>query len=124
MLKSKFDMKDIGLGDAILGIRITRNSSGYILSQSHYIKKVLRKFGHFESKLVVTPFNPNCKLKKNNDEDVSFLEYSRVIGSLMYIMNCTKPDIVYSVGRLARYTSNPGDTHFSCHRKCTSQVII
>ena len=27
-------------------------------------------------------------------------------------MNCTRPDIVYSVGRLARYTSNPGRDHW------------
>ena len=45
------------------------------------IEKVLRKFDHFESKSTVTPFDPNCKLKKNNDESVSSLEYSRVIGS-------------------------------------------
>ena len=55
---------------------------------------MLRKFDHFESKPVVTPFDPNCKLNKNNDEDVSSLEYSRVIGNLMYLMNCTR-DIAY-----------------------------
>ena len=76
------------------------------------MEKVLRKFGHFESKPAVTPFDPNSKLKKNNGEGVSPLEYARVIGSLMYVMNCTRPDIAYSVGRLARYTSNPGRDHW------------
>ena len=84
MLKSNFDMKDLGLADVILGIQITRNSSGYILSQSHYIEKVLRKFDPFKSKSVVTPFDPNCKLKKKNDEGVSSLEYSKVIGSFVH----------------------------------------
>ena len=64
---------------------------------------MLRKYGHYESKSVVTSFDPNSKLKNNNSEGVSPLEYSRVIRSLMYIMNCTIPDIAYSVGRLARY---------------------
>ena len=101
MLNSNFDMKDLDLVDVILGIWIIRNSEGYVLSQSHYIEKVLRKHDYYESKLAVTPFDPNSKLKKNNDECVTPLEYSRVIGSLMYIMNCTRLDIAYSVGRLA-----------------------
>ncbi|XP_071719215.1 uncharacterized protein [Rutidosis leptorrhynchoides] len=36
MLKSKFDMKDMGLADVILGIKITRTHSGLVLSQTHY----------------------------------------------------------------------------------------
>ena len=111
MLNSNFNLKDLGLADVILGIQIMKNAEGYVLSQSHYVEKVLRKFGHFESKPVVTPFDPNSKLKKNNNEGVSLLEYGRVIRSLMYVMNCTRPDIAYSIGRLARYTSNPGSDH-------------
>ena len=30
----------------------------------------------------------------------------------MYIMNCTQPDIAYSVSKLSRFTSNPGETHW------------
>ena len=44
MLTSKFDMKDLGVVDVILGIKISRKSNGLVLSQSHYIKKVLEKF--------------------------------------------------------------------------------
>ena len=44
MLTSKFNMKDLGVADVILGIKISRKSNGLVLSQSHYIKKVLEKF--------------------------------------------------------------------------------
>ena len=74
---------------------------------------MLRRFGHFESKPAVTPFDPNSKLKKNYDEGVSSLKYARVIRSLMYIMNCTRPNIAYSIGKLARYTSNRRNDHWS-----------
>ena len=40
------------------------------------------------------------------------LEYSRIIGSLMYLMDCTRPDIANSVNKLARYTSNPNHEHW------------
>jgi hypothetical protein len=44
MLTNKFDMKDLGVVDVILGINIFRTSNRYVLSQSHYIEKVLDKF--------------------------------------------------------------------------------
>ena len=112
MLSSNFDMKDLGLVDFILGIQIKRNNEGYILTQSHYVDKVLNKYGQVNCKVVVTPFDANCKLKKNVGDVVSQLEYSQIIGSLMYLMNSTRPNIAYSVSRLSRYTSNPGRDHW------------
>ncbi|KAM2408549.1 hypothetical protein ACFX1X_027568 [Malus domestica] len=112
ILKSSFDMKDLGLADVILGIKIKRNQEGYILTQSHYIEATLRKYGHLESKDAITPYDANSKLKKNSGDAISQREYSQVIGSLMYIMNCTRPDIAYSVSRLSRYTCNPGHDHW------------
>ncbi|GJT91176.1 retrovirus-related pol polyprotein from transposon TNT 1-94 [Tanacetum coccineum] len=41
MLKSKFDMKDLGLADVILGIKIIRTQNGLVLSQAHYMEKIL-----------------------------------------------------------------------------------
>ncbi|CAL2262923.1 unnamed protein product [Prunus armeniaca] len=112
MLNSSFDMKDLGQADVILGIQIKRNNDGYILTQSHYAEKILRKFGQFDCKPTVTPFDVNCKLKKNSGDAISQLQYSKVIGSLMYLMNSTRPDLAYSVSRLSRYTSNPRHDHW------------
>jgi hypothetical protein len=47
ILNSKFDKKDLGVVDLILGIKITKTSDGLVLSQSHYIKKVLENFGRY-----------------------------------------------------------------------------
>nr|GEX00603.1 retrotransposon protein, putative, Ty1-copia subclass [Tanacetum cinerariifolium] len=55
MLHPSFDMKGIGEADVILSIRIQKNSNGYILTQSHYIDKTLKKFGHYDDRPVVTP---------------------------------------------------------------------
>ena len=44
MLSSKFDMKDLGVVDLILGIKILKTPQGLALSQSHYIERVLEKF--------------------------------------------------------------------------------
>jgi hypothetical protein len=106
-------MKDLGQADVILGIQIKRNDDGYILTQSHYVEKILKRFHQYDCKPAVTPFDANCKLKKNSGDAISQLEYSQVIGSLMYLMNSTRPDIAYSISRLSRYTSNPGNDHWN-----------
>lgn len=112
MLTSEFDMKDLSVADVILGMKISRKSDGLVLSQSHYIKKVLEKFKEYDDSQVRTPVDVNIHLTKNKGQGISQLEYSRIIGSLMYIMNCTRPDIAYAVNKFSRYTSNPGEDHW------------
>ncbi|GJS38835.1 zinc finger, CCHC-type containing protein [Tanacetum coccineum] len=76
--------------------------------ESHYIEKVLKKFNYFDSTSVSTPMDTSEKLMPNNGQPVSQLKYSRVIGCLMYVMTCTRPDITFVIGKLSRYTSNHG----------------
>ncbi|KAL5792962.1 hypothetical protein ACOSP7_001556 [Xanthoceras sorbifolium] len=94
------------------------NEANAILSSNYLLNKVPRK------KQEKTPYElwkgrkPSYKylrilhLSKNKGESISQLEYSRVIGSLMYLMSCTRPDIAYAVSKLSRYTSNPGADHW------------
>ncbi|GJY72934.1 zinc finger, CCHC-type containing protein [Tanacetum coccineum] len=111
-LSSRFSMKDMGEADVILGIRIKHESNGIAISQSHYIEKVLKKFNYSDCTPVSTPLDTCEKLMPNRGLAVSQLEYSRVIGCLMYAMTCTRPDIAFAVGKLSRYTSNPGTQHW------------
>ena len=103
-LGSKFDMKYLGKVEVILGIKITRTPNGLKLSQEHYVEKILRKFEHFDCKPMSTPYDPNSQLKKNREYSVSQIEYAQKLGSLMYLMNHTRLDITYVVGRLSRDT--------------------
>ncbi|GKE32434.1 zinc finger, CCHC-type containing protein [Tanacetum coccineum] len=105
-------MKDMGEADVILGIRIKHDSNGISISQSHYIEKALKKFNYSDCTPVSTPLDTCEKLMPNRGLAVSQLEYSRVIGCLMYAMTCTRPDISFDVGKLSRYTSNPGTQHW------------
>ena len=109
ILSTRFDMKYMGLADVILGVKILRTSYGRVLSQSHYVDKILNKFGKDDFGFARTPLDVNLHMSKNKGESVSQLEYSKVIGSLMYLMSCTRPDIAYTISKLSRYTSNPND---------------
>ena len=59
-----------------------------------------------------TPIDTSQLLSKNKGESISQVEYSRVIGSLMYLMNYTRPNMAYTVSKLSRYMSNPGADHW------------
>ena len=111
MLNSRFDTKNMGFVDVILGIKIKRTSDRLILSQSYYVDNILGKFDKDNSGIAKTPVDVTLHLSKNKGESVSQVEYSRVIGSLMYLMSCTRPDIAYAVNKLSRYMSNPGVMH-------------
>ncbi|MFS7962813.1 putative RNA-directed DNA polymerase [Helianthus anomalus] len=112
MLKARFDMKDMGLADVILGVKITRTQNGLVLSKSHYVDRILGKFNSDDTSIARSPIDNTQRLRKNRGESVSQLEYSRIIGSLMYLMTRTRPDLAYAVSRLSRYTSNPSEDHW------------
>ncbi|XP_022877047.1 uncharacterized protein LOC111395297 [Olea europaea var. sylvestris] len=75
-------------------------------------KKILDKFKKYDIMYMKTSMNVSMHLVSDTGDSKSQLEYSRIIGSLMYVMNCTRPDIAYSISRLNRYTSNPSTDHW------------
>ena len=112
MLNSRFDMKDMAPTDVILGIKIIRTSYGFMLSQYHYFDNILGKFDKDNSGISRTPVHVTLHLSKNKGGSVSQVECSRVIGSLMYLMSCTRHDIAYAVSKLSSYMGNLGAKHW------------
>ena len=114
ILRSHFDMKDLGETNFILGMKITKTCDGIYLKQSYYIEKILKKYNYHDCKHVVTPFDSSVHLFPiNNDNDiVNQKEYASIIGSLRYATDCTRLDIAYAVGVLSRFTSKPSRDHW------------
>lgn len=98
--------------DTILGIKVTKNSGGFYLSQSHYIESVINKFKHLNIKDCSIPLDPSSKLMKNDGREIAQLEYASAIASLMYAVQCTRPDIAFAISKLSRFTSNPSNDHW------------
>ena len=120
-LSSEFEMKDLGAAKKILGMEIKRdrNSRLLFLSQQNYIKKVLRRFNMHDAKSVSTPIAPHFKLSASqcpeSDEDIEYMSrvpYSSAVGSLMYAMVCSRPDLSYAMSLVSRYMANPGKEHW------------
>jgi hypothetical protein len=88
-LSKSFDIKDLGEADVILNIKLIKKDSGIILSQSHYVEKVLSRFGFMDNKPTPTPYDPSVTLRKNKKIARDQLRYSQIIGSLMYLASTT-----------------------------------
>jgi hypothetical protein len=120
-LANSFAMKDLGVAKKILGMRITRDRKNHklTLSQGEYIEKVLERFKMQDAKLVSTPLANHFKLTKEmcpkTQEKIDYMSkvpYSSTVGSLMYVMVCTRPDIAHAVGVVRRYMNNLGKEHW------------
>ena len=112
-LFSKFDMKDLGAANYILGMEIKRDWAKRML----YLNQ---RFNMQDSKLVNVPIPVGVKLSaeqcpktQQEEEDMSRVPYASAVGSLMYAMVCTRPDIAHVVGVLSRFMSNPGKEHWT-----------
>ena len=57
----------------------------------------MEKFDHLIIKESNTPYDLNLKLEGNMGRPIAQLEYASAIGSLMYAMHCTRPDITFGV---------------------------
>nr|GEW33082.1 hypothetical protein [Tanacetum cinerariifolium] len=116
-LRNEFDMKDLGAAKRILGMEIRRDRKMGKLTLSHtdYISKVLKKFNISSCKPGPTPLAPHSKLSSHecpkSEEDMSRVPYSSAVGSLMYAMVCTRPNLAHVVSVVSRYMHNPGKMH-------------
>ena len=114
-------MKDLGEANFILGIKLWPDHKNKMLglSQARYINKVLEQFSMQNSKKGLLPFGHGVPLsddqRPKTQEEVDMtrqVPYASVVGSLMYVMLCTRPDICYSIGMVSRYQSNPEPKHW------------
>jgi hypothetical protein len=76
-LSNNFETKDLGEADVILNVKLLREGNGGVaLSQSHYVKKVLSRFGFSDCQPAPTPYDPSVLLRKNRRIAKDQLRYS------------------------------------------------
>ncbi|CAI7772830.1 unnamed protein product [Closterium sp. NIES-54] len=129
-LQQRLKCKDLGdlthyLGDLThyLGMPITRNRPArtITLSQSHYIGQVLEKFEMAQAKPVSTPLPFGHQLAPPTSPSSSSHPYAELVGSLMYAMMCTRPDLAYPISVLARFVGT--GRHTTEHWQAAKRVL-
>ncbi|KAL4271938.1 hypothetical protein GQ457_13G028490 [Hibiscus cannabinus] len=125
-LAREFEMKDLGPANKILGMQIHRDRSNrkIWLSQKNYLKKILSRFNMQDCKPISTPLPINFKVSSSmspsSEEErmeMSRVPYASAVGSLMFAMICTRPDIAQAVGVVSRYMANPCREHWNAVKR-------
>ena len=103
----------------IVGIEITQTEDSIKIAQKLYIKSILEREGLSEINSVSTPLDTNIKLEPNPDDNEGNRSnsFARLLGELQFLANCTRPDIAFTVNRLASYTANPSLQHFTAVKR-------
>nr|GEW05847.1 retrotransposon protein, putative, Ty1-copia subclass [Tanacetum cinerariifolium] len=117
-----FAMKDLGEAAYILGIKIYRDRSKRLigLCQSAYIKKILKRYCMENSKRGSIPMQEKLKLSKSQGASTPAemkcmlnVPYASAVGSIMYAVRCTRPNVAFAQNITSRFQQNPGDIYLT-----------
>nr|CCA23978.1 OSIGBa0134J07.9 putative [Albugo laibachii Nc14] len=128
VLLTMLQIKDLGAVSKFLGMRITHPADfGYELDQEATIAEMLMKFGLQEAHSVMTPIGLD---HDNNRREVDALlpkesavgaasvqEFQSIVGSLLWIARCTRPDIAYAVHRVTRRANAPNTSDWQLAKR-------
>ncbi|CAI7799371.1 unnamed protein product [Closterium sp. NIES-53] len=124
-LQKRHTCTDLGELRSYLGLQITRDRAlrTITLTQSHMVQQVLQRFGFTYSSPQATPLSTRQSLSAlPSDESVEPSgPYPELVGCLMYLMTCTRPDLAYPLSILARYVA-PG-RHRPEHMAAAKRVL-
>ena len=133
VFERSFSKKDLGEAAYILGIKIYRDRSRRLigLSQSTYLDKILKKFKMDQSKKGFLPVLQGVKLIKTQSptttedrERMKVIPYASAIGSIKYVMLCTRPIVYPSLSLAREYNSDLGVDHWTLVKIILSGIRI
>ncbi|KAJ9532820.1 hypothetical protein QJQ45_010939 [Haematococcus lacustris] len=115
-LSSAFKLKDLGEARWFLGMQLTRDSAEGTIKLDHhkFIQELVTANSKSAAHSKPLPMAPAVKLVREGDAlDTTLHHYSALVGSLLYLTCCTRPDIAFAVGALARHMSAPTKQHWA-----------
>ncbi|KAF0707825.1 Aste57867_6530 [Aphanomyces stellatus] len=115
-LKQRFEMTDLGQLKSILGIQVDVKGNVVTMSQQGYVEVLLDKFNMVDCNPVSTPkvIGQVLKPSKLNPSEVNALNlpYRELVGSLQYLVTCTRPDVANAVRNLSKHLSCYDESHW------------
>ena len=95
-------------------MRITHTRSGITIDQCNYLEEVLTRFQLTDAKAAITLLPSNWEPKANTGKMMAaeITCYQSIIGSLLYLMVGTCPDIAFAVTHLSQFSTNPTKDHY------------
>ena len=114
----------------LLGVEIRRKlDGGYFMVQEKYAAEVVSRYGMAAVETISTPFEPGSNFGAKEvpvvegvDPEMVDIPYRSLIGSLVYLAVCTRPDLSMDVSALSRYIQNPQMVHWEAVKRVLRYV--
>ena len=116
-LKNKFRMTDLDEIKFFIGIKIVRSENRISLDQSAYVKTILDRFKMADCKTISTPLESKLDYAALNSDEKCDAPCRNLIGCLMYLMICTRPDLSTTVNILSRYSNKNNKALWQCLKR-------
>ena len=130
-LENQFQISKSDDSNSFLGMIIERTQpekygqrGPVFIHQRPYIEDILSRYKHQDCKPAATAAEPGLKLSKAQmptteaeKAEMKDVPYRQLTGALLYLANCTRPDIAHAVGSCARFGSNPGKVHWQALKR-------
>lgn len=118
LLKTEFKVKDMGSLQWLLGIQIDYTKAGITLSQPSFITQILARFGMSDCNPVVLPIDPNQHLSRESaGNPIEPSTYQQIVGSLMYLLTATRPDLAFTITFLSQFNNCANSTHLNAVKR-------
>jgi hypothetical protein len=110
-MQNEFEMSLLGELSFFLGLQICQRNQGIFISQTKYIREMIKRFRMEDCKLVTTSMKTSCKLRKDDDsKSTDQRKYRSMIARLLYVKT-SRPDVMKEVGQVARFQAAPKESH-------------
>eukprot|EP00873_Tetraselmis_striata_P006313 jgi/Tetstr1/426577/TSEL_016855.t1 len=118
-LGARFDIKDLGVCAWALGMAVERDWDNATLKvhQAKYIDDMVHKFNLADAYAVSTPAEVGADVPGSNKPLAAEMPYQALVGSLLYAMVATRPDIAEAVSKLCRVMAKPEERHWQAAKR-------
>ncbi|OQR85565.1 RNA-dependent DNA polymerase [Achlya hypogyna] len=111
-LEDKYQVKTLGHVSRCLGINVHRSTSGMFLEQTALVDELLTKHKMADCHPQSTPIAVEHHLfEDGGPSDVTSSEMREIVGSLLWLASCTRPDIAFATNLMARFLNSPNEHH-------------
>lgn len=117
-IEQHIGIKNIGEAKTVLGMQLDQEDGKIFVHQKNYIEKLIEMYGMKDCNTVKSPIDMNIKMEdynKSGHADVQ--KYQELIGRLMYLSVCTRPDLSFALSCLSQFNNEPRQLHMSALKR-------
>ena len=112
-LKEAYGIKELGEVRHFLGMKIEQRDGGIFISQENFVSELIRRFELEGVAPRHTPLDGGEMFLDSDTEEATSVPYRQIVGALLYVSTCSRPDIAFATSQAAKFASKPRAEHWN-----------